>query len=125
MIEFKENVHYIGLWFVPHDSALPPEDQVDFLACAWREDGEETQAIFRFREKTGGPKPSRYDQKSWFEIPSGSASEIDIIHALDRLAQKCATENRTEVDYVDIQGDADKAAKLLMAQPWAHTKEQA
>ena len=125
-IEVKPGDHYLGIWFVP----APPKgegDQVDWMACAYREPSGEYVLKYRFRYYAEGPDQDPWngkDRKSWYEgrMPAGT-DEGTIISAVRKVGREVAKMLGTSLDFAHVNGGPEEFVQAIQTRSWAHTKE--
>jgi hypothetical protein len=118
MMKFDDMAHVSGFWFVYGD-------QKDFLACVFQGHDGHWRALFRFRYYGAGRSDpfDGDDRKSWFELDPRDGDRPKLEGAMHLVAAEIVKKGfGGPICHVPIDGDAKKAAELLMVQPWAHVK---
>lgn len=122
---FHPNQYVYGVWFVPGNLAKPLEDRCDWLCCQWRELDEPLWYIrYRFRYPKSPDPWANVDERAWmtFTRPGTDRAE-DVAMGLHQMAQVVALRFETDVCFVPMGCDGERALTLLAAQPWMHLKE--
>jgi hypothetical protein len=122
---FHPDQFVYGVWFVPPDLAKPLEDQCDWLCCLWRELDQPLWFVrYRFRYRGSADPWDGTDTRNWTTFTRPASEPVQCV-ALDvnALAAVCALRFGTDVAFVSVNGDGEKALSLLHQQPWMHLKE--
>lgn len=120
MFIFQPGIHYHSIWFVAHNPLVPPPARCDWMAMVWRDPQEGWCLTYRFRYHTGGEEPEADDHRNWYEAKGIAEITKQMIDGVHLIAKMTAVRNHTNVDYVRVDGDHEKAMGLLMGRPWFH-----
>jgi hypothetical protein len=110
-ITLDDGSYYLGIWYVPPQTAWPEAAQADWLASVWRATpGGVWQGETRLRFY-GGAAP---DRKQWSTVEWPAATpEHEVLTALSLLAGQVGTEWGQAPVTVLIQGDGRAAEAAL------------
>ena len=127
-IDLIKSNYFVGIWFVGHDPDLPVEDRMDWLCGAWREEGADHYTVrYRFRYHQSESPFATGDEKNWYGFSIGVNDRVDAEAHVSKVCSDAAVavamRNRTDVHFLNIKGDGDKAAEMLQAMPWAHMQK--
>jgi hypothetical protein len=122
---FHVNQYVHGLWFVPNNTTKALEDRCDWLCCLWRELDEPDWYIrYRVRYPNSLDPWAKVDTRHWHTLTApGGLDPASIARGIQAMAQAVATTCATEVIYLPMACDGERALTLLAAQPWMHMRE--
>ena len=120
MIDFKPEDYVVGMWFVPGE-------EMDWMGCLWVTQGTDTViGRYRFRyydqEDPGNDAFSGKDTKRWYSMKGKVEDLTELEKSLHKAAALVADKQGSDVYFVEVRANGEKAAELLAKQPWAHVK---
>src|SRR5262245_27389735 len=129
-LEFRQTNQWIlGLWFVRERDNLPVHERQDWLCMVWKDaDSDAPTLPWRIKYRVcrhvseglrmhGAPA----DERSWYEGQADAAlTAAAMLEKMEGLAGQIAASQGVPVASVHVQGNSDKALRLLQAQPWFH-----
>ena len=125
-IELKPENYYVGFWY--SHPGTTEDTQVDLMGCMWKEPDGSWKGTYRFRyyDEDSVNAWDKKDRKSWFDLsaPPGTSDEDaeKLKEALNMVFQQFADKNDSKFEFLEIDGDGEKALEVLQGASFTHIR---